>query len=238
MGYESANAINIPQSWEWYHTTPASSVNSTAKDMAQWIIAHLEQGKLHNNTIMPAEMMLRMLSHQAGMHPDMYGMAYGFFEEYYGNLRFLYHGGNMAGFNSLVVLIPGKKAGFFFVSHHEGSSLRDNLQWAIMDRYYKNEVNNKAPVISNDSTRASLFAGRYKYNVYCHTCPNPPATMTFTIKANADGSIHLNNRKWIETASKLLFRRADGKSTIAFRADSSGKITHLSLGGYWTFEKI
>jgi hypothetical protein len=180
-----------------------------------------------------------MLSHQAGMHPDMYGMGYGFFEEYHISLRFLHHGGNMAGFNSLVVLIPDKNAGFFFVSHHEGSSVRDHLQWAILDRYYKNEPSSIPPVIEGSLTlKAEHLAGNYRYNGYCHSCPTAPRTMTLTVKANTDGTIQMNNRKWIPTSSKLLFVRDDRKAKIAFRQGTDGQVTHLTFGGFWNFEKV
>jgi CubicO group peptidase (beta-lactamase class C family) len=237
MGYESSQGINVPQNWEWYHTAPASSINSTAEDMAHWLIAHLNDGAYSNNSIMSKSMMNEMTKHQFSMHPAMYGMAYGFFEEYYKDIRFLHHGGNVAGFNSLAVLIPTMNAGFFFVSQHESSSIRENLQWAILVKYYNTSSAPSKPVNSTqNSERAKIFAGRYKYNCYCHTCNVQPQTMTFNVSANTDGTIQVNGRKWIETQENL-FVREDGESKISFRTDSSGKITHMYFGGYWAFEK-
>ena len=238
VGYENSNGTNIAQRWEWYHTSPASSVNSTATDMAHWLIAHMNGGQYNDQRIMSKNMMDEMLKPQFSMHPKMYGMAYGFFEEYYNNIRFLHHGGNMAGFNSLAVIIPEMNTGFFFVSQHEGSSIRDNLQWAIFDKYYKDAsfVTSLPVATVNSHQRAKLFEGRYKYNVYCHTCENPAQTLTFDVSANDDGSIQLNGRKWIETEANL-FIREDGKSKVGFRIDSAGAVTHMYLGGYWAFEK-
>jgi CubicO group peptidase (beta-lactamase class C family) len=239
IGYENSNGVNTAQDWEWYHTTPASSVNSTAEDMAHWMIAHLNQGQYASNRVISAKMMNEMLRHHQGMNPGMYGIAYGFFEEYYNGLRFLYHGGNMAGFNSQVVLIPTMNAGFFFVSQHEGSSIRDNIQWAILEKYYQNPGIRKGPVVNGSAVqRANLFAGRYRYNVYCHSCERQAKTMVFNVSANGDGTIQLNSRRWIESEEKLLFIREDGKARIAFRADSSGQVTHMYFGGSWSFEKI
>src|SRR5688572_23635336 len=199
VGYEWENGINMPQNWEWYHTTPASSINSTAEDMAHWMLAHLNRGQYNNRRIMSQKMMDEMLKHQQGMHPQTYGLAYGFFEEYYNGLCFLYHGGNMAGFNSHMILIPEKNAGFFFVSQHEGSSIRDHLQWTIFEKYYKNTDSLNVPAINPDNiTRAKIFAGQYKYNVYCHSCDRQANTMVFNVVANSDGTIQVNNHKWIE----------------------------------------
>ena len=62
--------------------------------------------------------------------------------------------------------------------------------------------------------------------------------MVFNVVANSDGTIQLNNRKWIEAKEKLLFIREDGKSKIEFREDGAGKISHMYFGGTWAFEKI
>lgn len=238
VGYEYSGGANIPQRWEWYHTSPASSVNSTATDMAHWMIAHLNGGQYANKKIMSKDMMNEMVKHQFSMHPKMYGMAYGFFEEYYNNIRFIYHEGNMAGYSSLAVLIPGMNAGYFFVSQHENSSIRNYLKWEILVRYYKDAsyITPKPVNSTRDPKRAKLFEGSYKYNVYCHTCERQAQTMTFNVTANADGSIQMNGKKWIETEDKL-FVSEDGQSKIAFRTDGAGAVTHMYFGGYWTFEK-
>jgi CubicO group peptidase (beta-lactamase class C family) len=43
-GYEYENGQVTRAPYEWYHTVPASSINSTAADMARFMIAHLEGG--------------------------------------------------------------------------------------------------------------------------------------------------------------------------------------------------
>ena len=42
----------------------------------------------------------------------------------------------MAGFSTLMVLIPEARAGFYVVNHREGSALRDNLKHAILQRFF------------------------------------------------------------------------------------------------------
>src|SRR5688572_7083285 len=41
VGYEIRGDSLVPQPWEWYHTAPASSINSTVADMGHFLIAHL-----------------------------------------------------------------------------------------------------------------------------------------------------------------------------------------------------
>jgi hypothetical protein len=58
-----------------------------------------------------------------------------------------------------------------------------------------------------------------------------------TVTANADGTLGFSGRRWIE-AEPLLFVRDDGSGYIAFRADSAGRVTHMSPGSFWSFERL
>lgn len=237
IGYEFENGSYNPQNWEWYHTTPASSINSSAADMAKWMIAHLQKGVFGNVRILSEKAVRDMFVTHATGHPRLHGLTYGFEEEAFGDLPMLQHGGNVAGFSSLVVLIPKYNAGFFVVTHGENSQLRENLKWALLLRYYSMKnfpVPQPPPAFNN---RAHLFVGRYGYITYCHTCPGRQPTLFFNVTSNADGTLSLNGRRWIEV-EPLLFVREDGASRVAFRADAAGRITHMFFGGFWVFEKL
>ena len=240
IGYEYLNdtGTHQPQKWEWYHTTPASSINSTATDMAIWMIAHLQNGRYGDVRIMSEQAASDMHRRHATGHPKIHGLAYGFYEEMYGDLRILEHGGNMAGFSSLVALLPELNAGFFVVAHGENTQFRDDLRWALMDRYYSPMQRASVPQPSagfND--RAHLFVGRYGAITYCHTCQGRQPSMVLRVTSNSDGTLTLFGKRWIEI-EPLLFVREDGASKIAFGADSLGRITHMFSGGFWVFEKL
>ena len=237
IGYEYVNGSYQPQSWEWYHTTPASSINSTAADMAKWMIAHLQKGVYGSVRILSDNAVSGMFVTQATGHPRLHGVSYGFEEEAFGDLPMLQHGGNVAGFSSLVVLIPKFNTGFFVVTHGENSQLRENLKWALLVRYYSGK-NMRVPQPPLDfNSRAHLFVGRYGLITYCHTCPGRQPTFTLTVTSKTDGTLSLNGKQWIEV-EPMLFVREDGASKIAFRADATGRITHMFSGGFWVFEKL
>src|SRR5262245_23533454 len=240
IGYEYVESVKTQQAqkWEWYHTTPASSINSTAADMAVWMIAHLQKGQYGDARIFSERAAREMLRTHATGHPRLHGLAYGFAEEMYGELRLLEHGGNMAGFSSQVVLIPERNAGFFLVNHGENSQLRDHLKWTLLERYYGPSRKASVPASAPDfNARGHLFAGKYGSVTYCHSCQGRQPGLTFQVTNNSDGSLSLNGGRWIEV-EPLLFVREDGSSKIAFRADALGRITHMFFGGFWTFEKL
>jgi CubicO group peptidase (beta-lactamase class C family) len=237
-GYEIGDGGPTPQRWEWYHTTPASSINSTAADMAVWMIMHLQNGRYGDVRTMSEKAARAMHQTHATGHPKLPGIAYGFEEEVFGDLRLLVHGGNMAGFSALVVLIPERNSGFFVVNHHEGSNLRDQLKWALLERYYGPARKADVPKPPPDfNARAHLFVGRYAWISYTHTRRGQPPGLILTVSSNLDGTLTLNGRRWVE-AEPLLFVRDDGAAKVAFRTDELGRVTHLFSGGFWVFERL
>jgi len=241
LGYEYVNGVNQPQAYEWYHTTPASSINSTAMDMARFMIMNLQNGRYGKARVISDRAARDMQRQHATGHPKMPGAAYGFFEDDYQGLRILEHGGNMAGFSSQMVLIPEYNAGFFMVNHHENSNLRDTVKWALLEHYYLPAHPPHIPQPPPDfNQRASLFIGTYRWNSYCRTCgPRAiPPGQSVKVTSNSDGTLSLSSTKkrWIEL-EPLLFIREDGGGKVAFRMDRTGKVTHMFAGGFWVFEK-
>ena len=237
-GYDYVNGKNEPQAYEWYHTTPASSINSTTMDMARFMIMHLQNGRLGNARVMSEGAARDMHRQHATGHRQLPGFAYGFYEDDYQGLRIIEHGGNVAGFSSMMVLLPDRNAGFFIVNHHEITNLREIVKWALLERYYPPK---QAPTIPRPApdfnTRAPLFVGSYRWNISCQTCETHLQLPILKVTSNPDGTLSMNNKRWVEV-SPLFFVREDGGGKIAFRADSSGKITHLFSGGFWVFERI
>src|SRR4030095_7266012 len=165
----------VPQPWEWYHTTPASSVNATLADMGRFMLAHLENGSLGGKRILSDKAAREMRRRQISMGDSIPGYGLGFNEDLVGLQRVLEHGGNMAGFSTLMVLIPEARAGFFVVSHREGSQLRDNLKQAFLERFFPaSRKRHPGPALpSPTSVDANRFAGEYGSLPSCWSCDPP-----------------------------------------------------------------
>ena len=119
QGYEYDSGVNKLADWEWYHTTPASSINASAADMGRFIIAHLQNGRYGNTRIMSESAAIDMHRQHMTSHPKLAGFAYGFYEEFTNGERLLEHGGNVEGFSAQLTLIPARGIGFFIASQHE-----------------------------------------------------------------------------------------------------------------------
>ena len=238
-GYEVDGDSVVPQAWEWYHTTPASSVNATVADMTRFLLAHLGKGAIGRVRILSAHAEREMQRQQITMDPAIPGYAIGFNEDFVGKLRVIEHGGNVAGFSALMVLVPEANAGFFVVNHFEGSGLRDVVKWVVLQRYFP-RARERRPVPTPpraDHVHADRFAGRYIPLTSCFSCQPIRAGSLLTATANPDGTLGFAGGRWVAVDS-LRFVHDDGSGSIVFRADSAGTIQYLFAGGFWSWQKI
>ena len=240
MGYEIQDDSLLAQPWEWYHTTPASSVNATVEDMGRFILAHLATRAAGGARILSDEALQEMHRQQVTMDPAIPGYALGFNEDYVGDLRVLEHGGNVAGFSSLMVLIPAEDAGFFVVNHLEGSRLRDDLKWLLLERCFPAAQRRRpVPAIlpATDQVRPERFVGDYIPLTSCFSCKPLSASSLMAVTANDDGTLGFAGGRWIAVDS-LRFVKDHGSGYIVFRADSTGSIQELFAGGFWGWQKV
>jgi CubicO group peptidase (beta-lactamase class C family) len=241
QGYEYEGGTNRLADWEWYHTTPASSINASGADMARFIIANLQNGRYGDTRLMSESAARDMHRQHATSHPKLAGFAYGFYEEFRNGERLLQHGGNVEGFSAQLTLIPGRGIGFFIASQHEPAQLRDVVQSALLDHYFPVKAK-PAPAVpmAGYRERVARFAGTYELNQFCHSCgPGRREYYRIAVKANADGTISITgNPQPMVEVEPLFFKRVNGTGGAAFKEDASGRITMLAGDSWLVFERI
>ena len=222
---------------EWYHTTPTSSLVSTADDMARFMALHLltplSQG---TDRVLPRNWVREMARQHATIHPAIPGWGYGWQLGDANGQRVIEHGGDIGGFASLMTLLPDQTFGLIVVNHFEGSSLRFKLKQAILDRYFPEW---RPPRFGTSRPKRDLvaYAGTFLANNYCRTCASGARdAQRFEITANDDGSLGLWGENWREIAP-LLFSSEDGRRRIGFMRDSSGAIIAISAGSWRVLER-
>jgi CubicO group peptidase (beta-lactamase class C family) len=240
VAYESEDGKLVAIPWERYHSTPASSIASTAADMGRYMLAILGQGKLDGTRILTARAVRDMTRQQITMHPRLPGFGYGFQLSDTNGERIVEHGGNIGGFHSLMVLLPDRGTGFYVVAHREGADLRGPVRKAILDRWFLRTDPPPAPKADPAAVpRLQRLAGTYRGAIWCHTCPfDPDRVQDAKVSVNADGSISVWDERWIEV-SPLFFRGAvDANRRIGFHADAQGNITALTSGSWMVMERL
>jgi hypothetical protein len=175
---------------------------------------------------------------EATMHPKLPGWTLGFQEGDLNGLRILEHGGDIGGFSTLLTLLPEHDVGIFIVHHLESNNLRFDVRQAILDRYFPDTREKRAPAPDPKNAESlKRFAGTYRANIFCHSCSSEQPMQDFEVEANADGTITVWGDRWVETSPRY-FIGADGKGRIGFAEDENGRITAMSAGSWKVVEKL
>lgn len=123
---------------------PAGSINSSANDMANWLITWINKGSFKGKEIIPAGYVSEAMSSHAvvrGGLPDkempmtfMANYGYGWMmASYKGHYR-VEHGGNIDGFSASVAFFPAEQIGIVVLTNQDGSSIPSLVRNTIADR--------------------------------------------------------------------------------------------------------
>ena len=154
---------------------PAGSINSCAKDMANWLITWINDGKFNGKEVIPpsyrAQAITSQISPGGGMpgaeNPDLhmsgYGLAWGI-SSYRGHYR-VEHSGGIDGFITTTCFFPSDSLGIFVVTNQ--GSPTNSIRNFIADRMLK---------LSYRPWGKSALADKLKADSTAKTAPNKDST--------------------------------------------------------------
>jgi CubicO group peptidase (beta-lactamase class C family) len=101
---------------------PAGAINSSARDMAQWLRLMLANGNYNGKRVVSEKGFDELVRKQMNIGgPVDYGL--GWFLRQWNGHKIVEHGGNIDGFNSQVALMPDQKLGFVLLTNVTASPL-------------------------------------------------------------------------------------------------------------------
>jgi CubicO group peptidase (beta-lactamase class C family) len=101
---------------------PAGAINSSARDMAQWLRLMLANGVFNGRRLVSEKGFDELVRKQINIAgPVDYGL--GWFLRQWNGHKVVEHGGNIDGFNSQVAFMPDQKLGFVLLTNVTASSL-------------------------------------------------------------------------------------------------------------------
>jgi CubicO group peptidase (beta-lactamase class C family) len=101
---------------------PAGAINSSAKDMAQWVRLMLGNGVFNGKRLVSEKGFSELTRKQINITgPVDYGL--GWFLRQWNGHKVVEHGGNIDGFNSQVAFMPDQKLGFVLLTNVTASSI-------------------------------------------------------------------------------------------------------------------
>jgi CubicO group peptidase (beta-lactamase class C family) len=116
-GYNFYQELYLKCGFEYVRDSPAGGMTSTAADMAQFMLAHLQNGQLGADRILSEKTAQQMHSRLFSADPRLPGVAYGFMEDSLNGQRLLIHAGDTTFFSAGMYLIPDQNLGLFVATN-------------------------------------------------------------------------------------------------------------------------
>ena len=234
VGYSFERGVFKGHDFEFVHSFgPAGCMSATATDMANFMIAHLQNGEFNGQRILKEETAKLMHSRQFSPSPHVAGSGLGFYEEYVNGHRLIGHGGDLLFFHTNLMLIPDANVGIF-VSYNTAGSLpidnRGDLIKQFMNRYYPAKLPDvKSP--DDFMQHVAKYVGTYRENRHSYTKVESLFAMFGDVKV-----VPLADEKRLFAAfgpgggSQMVevapgtFRAVDDDTTVSFVEGSDGRM--------------
>ena len=154
---------------------PAGAINSSARDMAQWVRLMLNNGTYNGKRLVSEKNFDELVHKQMAIGgPISYGLGW-FLREWKGH-KVVEHGGNIDGFNSQVAFMPDQKLGFVLLTNVTASSLGA----FAMNTIWKEIVGEP----KTDEATSSLPAGDPKMELGIYKMAGAPVSFEVSLKDN------------------------------------------------------
>jgi CubicO group peptidase (beta-lactamase class C family) len=221
---------------------PAGSLSASAVDMAQFMIAHLQDGRFGDQRILKEETARFMHTRLFGHDPRIAGNAHGFWEANVNGLHLIEHGGDTLCFHSQLALIPEKNLGWFVSYNTPNGASRGELFEAFLNRYYPPAVPAPAPAIKalpDAAARLAKIRGTYGITRRSYKTYEKAAALMMAIKVapTKEGTLLValpgavgGGRQYVEV-EPWVFRQLEGRDTIVFKPETDGRIKYAFTDG-------
>lgn len=129
------------------NVNPAGGINSSATDMAKWMIVQLDSGRLAEGRLFSPNTARNLWSvvtpFRTGVPPaelaplkaNFAGYGLGFFLRDYRGLKMVWHTGGLPGYVSELMLIPDRKLGVVVLTNQESGEAFDAICWRLVDHF-------------------------------------------------------------------------------------------------------
>jgi CubicO group peptidase (beta-lactamase class C family) len=240
VGYVYAGGQQAARGFEVVQSSPAGALSATVTDLANFMIAHLQNGRFGDERILTEATAQTMHTQNFTNDPQVNGFAHGFLEGTINGQRLIWHAGDTLYFHSALVLIPEHNLGFV-VSYNgvNGSQAYLSTVNAFMDHYFP-EPDPAPPTPPAEAlTHGQQVAGSYVAARSNQTTAEKVATLfqMINVQPAATGELLVSmgtpaqmTARYVETAP-LVYTSVETPPSIfgklVFRADAQGNVTHL-----------
>jgi hypothetical protein len=165
-GYRLTGGDQKAQDFSYVPLAPAGGMSASGLDMAQFMLAHLQEG----GAILDAETTRTMHTTLFQHDPRLPGLAYGFFESQLNGQHTIGHSGTLPNFISHIWLVPEHELGIF-ISYNSRRGIMAQFAFAdaFFDQYFPHD---SAPVTNIEAESLEPFTGTYRSTLINLTTPD------------------------------------------------------------------
>ncbi|HEY0685394.1 MAG TPA: serine hydrolase domain-containing protein [Steroidobacter sp.] len=252
-GYRTASTPEQP--FEIIALAPAGALSTPASDLAKFMVAHLQQGRLGDVAILQPQTAAQMHSTPLTVLPRLDRMLLGFWEANYKGRRVIAHGGDTQWFHSDLRLYIDDGVGLFVGFNSMGKGIaaidtRIELFEKFADRYLPVPGWRAGPGIDGHTARehAQLIAGSYSSSRRSESSFMSLLTLAGGIEVVdfGDGTIGVSMirngsgepRRWREVDTFVW--QLDGSERLLSAEVRDGAVTRFSfdeVSPFMTFER-
>ncbi|MCB0104258.1 MAG: beta-lactamase family protein [Caldilineaceae bacterium] len=240
-GYHYRNGQYSSVDFEWVSNLPTGPLRTTATDMANFMLSHLNGGTFHGTRILQESTCVAMQTKQFAHDPNVNGMGYGFMFSTQNGKSIFWHTGGSAYFNTMLALIPEENIGFFVSTNTPIGDLYQPLV-RFVDHFYPTP-NTAAVAATADpagaAQRIAALSGSYVSSRVAHESAQKFVTWqaeALTLQPGPDNTLQVGSRRYRETEPGI-FRQVDGPRSLTYRTDDQGAVTQI-FWGQFAYSKI
>ena len=247
-GYRWRNGELQPQGFEYVPLSPAGGASASASAMARFMLAHLQDGRLGGERIMPEWAARQMHEPLYRPAPQLGAWLHGLYELRPASPRVYGHGGDTLWFHSLMALFPESNAGLFVSFNSDsGAPARGEVYQAFLERYYPQPALEMPKVLEGASRRVAACSGWFASSRLPRRTPARLTALMSTVSVASEGPNRLvlsgmgqsASRHFIET-EPWVYREKSGQDLLVFRpvAGESPELAFLSSNPGSALERV
>lgn len=222
---------------------PAGSLSASGADMARFMIALLNQGRLGDAQIVKPETLALMFKQQYAPASELNGIGLGFYQKDINGHRALGHGGDTVLFHTDMAVFPDQGIGLYVSvngggAHDLGKWLRDRVYEGFADRYLPDQRPVAKPSVDEATAKAhaQLIAGAHRSSRREDSTFLSLLQLIGPLKVEAlkDGRIAIDiagSRSVFREVRPLLWQEENGKRRIQAQVEN-GKLLRWAMEPY------
>jgi CubicO group peptidase (beta-lactamase class C family) len=241
-GYDNVGKRFRPRPFEWLNMAPAGVVSSSGQDMAQFMIAHLQLGRLGSTRILEQRIAKLMQTQHFSNVEGFNGVGYGFYETSRNGQSIIGHGGDTDLFHSVLALLPEHDVGVF-VSFNSATAAQsaEQVRNSFLNEFFPPTPDSAAPA-NVGSVKLGQLTGSYRLTNTAYSTAEKITGLFGSYRVSksgqnlvvtspagdelfADRSVAFQANR--SDSNQFQFDEIDGQDSIAFRIDKQTGKTFL-----------